>query len=215
MEDQGKQPFYEAQPNIDTGTNPDGTPAHPNFIADKNAAEKVAYIQKDQGQEAALALEAMLKLENDTGLSSNEHAYISIMKGLVAEDKYPNAFDMRTDKKNRPLLILKDDDINRVIMISQRGVFRMQPSGSGSDYRNFDLTPFLDLNNKYVGAECQHIKNPTQKEYIQGSLIDINEPQNRSTLKNAFEKVQEYQKTHPPENTSKPTLDPDSLLKDL
>ena len=75
------------------------TPFHNELgqITDGKSAEDIAYVERDQGRDAALSREHLLKIEYERGMTEREKRNLEISNMLYEE--FPDAFIKSRDKK--------------------------------------------------------------------------------------------------------------------
>lgn len=71
-------------------------------ISDPKVAEDIAYVEKNEGRDAAIAREDALQKEQDTGLTERERKNFEIVNMLVEE--FPDAFVKDIDKNGTEIL---------------------------------------------------------------------------------------------------------------
>lgn len=84
--------------NAPTGEDSSQQPFYNEFsqISDPKVAEDIAYVEKNEGRDAAIAREDALQKERDTGLTERERENFEIANMLVEE--FPDAFVEHIDK---------------------------------------------------------------------------------------------------------------------
>jgi hypothetical protein len=86
-------------------------------ISDPKAAEDVAYVEKDQGRDAAILRENALREEHDTGLTERERKNLEIADMLVEE--FPDAFVESVDDNGTKIFTTGLQAVQYVKVVSE------------------------------------------------------------------------------------------------
>jgi hypothetical protein len=72
-------------------------------IVDPKVAEEIAYVEKDQGRDAALKFEEAKRMEQETGLTEDQKYNVELMK--VLSEEFPYAFEEAIDERTGEKLL--------------------------------------------------------------------------------------------------------------
>src|SRR5258706_2074969 len=132
-------------------------------IADPKVAEEIAYVEKDQGRDAALATEQELKKQNETGLDANERNNVELMEGVKSE--YPDGVISFKDEAGRSVAVLVPPKMgemgsNYVDVMTQLGIFQVDLSTVGGGI-NYDKINWSEFYSQVLDARAG-MKNPSK-----------------------------------------------------
>jgi len=176
--DGGPKDFYTEVPvsQIKPTTTEDKEPLT-KLITDPNTAHQLAQTEAQEGVNAALRQEALLKAEHDTGLTELQRKNIQIIEGL--KEKYPYAFDQMVSSSgetisfvNLPISDRKSAiEIREATLDDIRGKLYDEGKKHGYPYGGYEETDFAFTKNGVLMLRASGDKNWTS--YVRESADDI------------------------------------------